>query len=211
MKTSKAAGTLTAGDAGQPCVRQDTTGPERSLSCMHTGCARYASSRGECPQNPGQCSVVVSSCLASSSNQVNLLDFTYHSLSPAVINGNYRHLESQFLQDSPSVVLTQTPSYRLAAEAKCYKRGTREFATGHYPAATPLPAGARRRHAIWRERKGAAERARGRASEWRRFGTTAAAREEKINRTRAAGGVSQGLACRPAGGIGRCTVDGALQ
>jgi hypothetical protein len=59
--------------------------------------------------------------------------------------------------------------------------------------------------------KGAAERARGRVSEWRRFGTTAAAREEKINRTRAAGGVSQGLACRPAGGIGRCTVDGALQ
>jgi hypothetical protein len=125
---------------------------------MHTGCARYASSRGECPQNPGQCSVIVSSCLASSSYQVNLLDFTYHNLSPAVTNGNYRRLESQFLQDSPSVVLTQTPSYRLAAEAKCYERGTREFATGHYPAAPPLPAGARRRHAIWRERKGKARR-----------------------------------------------------
>jgi hypothetical protein len=132
----------------------DRTSPERSLSCMHTGCARYASSRGECPQNPGQCSVVVSSCLASSSNQVNLLDFTHHNLSPAVTNGNYRRLESRFLQDSPRFVLIQTPSYRLAAEAKCYKRGTREFATGYYPAAPPLPAGARRRHAIWRERKG---------------------------------------------------------
>ena len=31
MKTSKAAGTLTAGDAGQPCARQDTTGHHRGI------------------------------------------------------------------------------------------------------------------------------------------------------------------------------------
>ena len=82
---------------------------------MHPAEANALLKPGQCRQTGG---VVVSSCLASS-NQVNLLDFTYHNLSPAVTNGNYRRLESQFfLQNTLSAPPPPSPFPPFLAPAE---------------------------------------------------------------------------------------------
>jgi hypothetical protein len=94
------------------------------------------------------------------------LDFTYHHLSsgqPAVTNGNYRHLESQFLQTPPSTIPTFLPPRFRRGQVLCIRMnelGTRESATGDSQRLHPCQLAL----AATRSRgKGAAERARGRS------------------------------------------------
>lgn len=63
----------------------------------------------------------------------------------AVTNGNYRRLQSQFLQTSPSNV----PTFLASAEAKCYVRNGIDKTGDSQRRRSMAP----RRHAIWTERR----------------------------------------------------------